>query len=99
MEILPFLFFILFCAIVLVVVYGLFRILLYFGKSDADEFRDMRCPQCQTQRKPIKTGAVRNLVEVELRCPVCGYVSWDIPAKTNLSIRSSPDDPKNPQDC
>ena len=80
-------------------IYGLFRILLYFGKSDADELRDVRCSQCQTQRKPIKTGAIRNLVEVELRCPVCGHVSWDIPAKTNLSIPSSSDDPKNPQDC
>ena len=95
MEILPFLLFILFCAVILVMIYGLFRILLYFGRSDADEFRDVRCSQCETRRKPTKTGAIRNLVEVELRCPVCGHVSWDIPAKTNLSVPSSPDDPRN----
>ena len=93
MEILPFLFFTLFCIIILGVLYGLFRLLIHFGRSDADEFRDVRCPQCQTQRKPIKIGVVRNLVEIEQRCPECGYISWDIPAKTNLSTRSSPDDP------
>ena len=96
MEILPFLFFILFCVIILGIIYGLFRLLHHFGRSDADEFRDVRCPGCQTRRKPVKTGAVRNLVEAELRCPVCGGVSWDIPAKTNLSTRSTPDDPTNP---
>ena len=95
MEILPFLFFTLFCIIIVGAIYGLFRLLLHFGRSDADEFRDVRCPQCGTQRKPIKTGAVRNLVEIEQRCPKCDYISWDIPEKTNLSTRSSPDDPAN----
>ena len=72
MEILSFLLFILLCIMILGVIYGLFRLLLYFGRSDGDEFRDLRCSQCQTQRKPIKTGVVRNLVEIELRCPVSG---------------------------
>ena len=55
-------------------IYALFRILLYFGRSDADELRDVRCTQCQTQRKPIKTGAVRNLVEIELGISVLKHL-------------------------
>lgn len=69
--------------------YALFKIFSYYGKSDWDEFRSVRCPQCNTQKKPQKTGVVRNLVELEMQCPVCGFLSWDIPPKTNLSKWSS----------
>ncbi len=92
MEILAFLYFMLFCAMIFGAIYTLFRLLVYFGKSDADDFRDLRCSQCRTQKKPIRTGIVRNLVEFELRCRKCGYISWDIPEKTNLSIHNSPDE-------
>lgn len=69
--------------------YVLFKIFSYYGKSDWDEYRSVRCSLCETQKKPQKTGVVRNLVELEMQCPVCGFISWDIPNKTNLSKRSS----------
>lgn len=84
---LPFLIFSLVCVFIVVLLLVLFKIGAYFGRSDVDEFRAVRCPQCQTRRKPEKTGAVKNLVELELRCPRCGYISYDIPPKTNLSTR------------
>jgi len=84
---LPFLIFSLVCVLIVVLLLVLFKIGAYFGRSDVDEFRAVRCPQCQTRRKPEKTGAVRNLVELEMRCPRCGFISWDIPPKTNLSTR------------
>ena len=87
----PFLIFSLFCILSVVLLLILFKIGAYFGKSDVDEFRAVRCPQCQTRRKPEKTGTVRNLVELEMQCPRCGHISWDIPPKTNLSTR--PNDP------
>ena len=83
----PFLIFSLFCILIVVLLLLLFKIGAYFGKSDADEFRAVRCPQCQTRRKPEKTGTVRNLVELEMQCPRCGHISWDVPPKTNLSTR------------
>ncbi len=87
MEIIPFLLFIL-CYIVIVgVVCGLFYLLVRFGRGESYDLRSVRCPQCRTQRKPRKTGNVRNLVEAELRCPVCGYISWDTPPRTDLSAR------------
>ena len=84
---LPFLIFSLVCVFIVVLLLALFKIGAYFGRSDVDEFRAVRCPQCQTRRKPEKTGAVRNLVELEMRCPRCGFISYDIPPKTNLSAR------------
>ena len=66
---------------------------LYFGRSDGDELRDLRCSQCQTQRKPIKTGVVRNLVEIELRCPGVRPRFLGYSSENDLSTRSSPDDP------
>ena len=84
---LPFLIFSCVCVFIIVLLFVLFKIGAYFGRSDADEFRAVRCPQCQTRRKPEKTGSVRNLVELEMRCPRCGFISWDIPPKTNLSTR------------
>lgn len=89
----PFLIFSCVCIFIVALLFVLFKIAAYFGRSDADEFRAARCPQCQTRRKPEKTGAVRNLVEHEMRCPRCGFISWDIPPKTNLSTR--PTDPDN----
>lgn len=84
---LPLLIFSFICVFIIVLLLILFKIGAYFGRSDADEFRAVRCSQCQTRRKPEKTGAVRNLVELEMRCPRCGFISWDIPPKTNLSTR------------
>lgn len=86
---LPFLLFGLFCVFIVAVLLVLFKIGAHFGRSDADEFRAIRCPQCNTRRKPEKTGTVRNLVELEMRCTRCGHISWDIPPKTNLSARPS----------
>ncbi len=83
----PFLIFSLFCFFLVLLLFVLLKIGAYFGKSDVDELRAVRCPQCETRRKPEKTGAVRNLVELEMRCPRCGYISWDVPPKTNLSAR------------
>ena len=77
------------CLIIIGILFILLKIFLIYGKSDADEFRVTRCPGCDTDKKPQKTGDVRNLVELKLRCPICGYISWDIPPKTNLSKRSS----------
>ena len=92
-----FLFFTFFCIFIIALLLVLFKIGAYFGKSDADEFRAVRCPQCQTRRKPEKTGVVRNLVELEMCCPRCGYISWDVPPKTNLSTRpNNPNDPTDP---
>lgn len=87
MEIVPFLLFILCCFVFVGVICGLFYILIRFGRTEADELRSARCPLCQTMRKPHKTGNVRNLVEDEWQCPECGYLSWESPPKTNLSIR------------
>ena len=89
---LPFLIFSFVCVFIVVLLVVLFKVGAYFGKSDADEFRAVRCPQCQTRRKPEETGTIRNLVELELRCPRCGYISWDIPPKTNLSTRPTDQD-------
>ena len=66
----PFLIFSFICVFIIVLLLVLFKIGAHFGRSDADEFRAVRCPQCQTRRKPEKTGTVRNLVELEMRCPV-----------------------------
>ena len=88
----PFLIFSFVCVFIVVLLLILFKIGSHFGRSDADEFRAVRCPQCQTRRKPEKTGTIRNLVELELRCPRCGYISWDIPPKTNLSTRPTDQD-------
>lgn len=85
----PFLVFSLFCVFIIALLYALFKMGAYFGRSDVDEFRAVRCPGCHTRRKPERTGTVRNLVELEMRCPRCGYISWDIPPKTNLSSRAS----------
>ncbi len=84
---LPFLIFSFVCVFIVLLLFILFKIGAYFGRSDVDEFRAVRCPQCQTRRKPEKTGGVRNLVELEMCCPRCGHISWDIPPKTNLSAR------------
>lgn len=81
------LYLILFCLAIVGLLFVLFKIFSYYGKSDWDEFRSKRCSQCDTQKKPQKTGVVRNLVELEMHCPVCGFLSWDIPPKTNLSKR------------
>lgn len=83
----PFLIFILVCAFIVGLLFVLFKMSAYFGRSDADKFRAVRCSVCQTRRKAEKTGTVRNLVEFELKCPVCGHISWDVPPKTNLSTR------------
>ncbi len=87
MEIVPFLLFVLCCFVIVGLICGLFYILVRFGQGESDGLRSVRCPQCQTQRKPRKTGVIRNLVEEELRCPECGFISWDIPPKTDLSTR------------
>lgn len=92
----PFLIFSLFCVGVVAVLLALFKMGAYFGRSDADEFRAVRCPECQTKRKPERTGRVRNLVEREMRCPQCGYISWDVPPKTNLSTRPTDPTHRNP---
>lgn len=89
MDILPFLLFLLFCMMLVGIICGLFWLLGRFGSGEADERPTNRCPQCGTRRKPRKTGKVRNLVEIELRCLKCGYRSWDIPPKTNLSKSST----------
>ena len=77
---LPFLIFSFICVFIVGLLLILFKIGAYFGRSDVDEFRAVRCPQCQTRRKPEKTGEVRNLVEHEMRCPRC-VISWDIHQK------------------
>lgn len=82
------------CLIIIGLLFILFKIFSYYGKSDWDEFRSLHCSQCDTKKKPQKTGKVRNLVELELQCPVCGFFSWDIPPKTNLSKRSTDIDQK-----
>ena len=87
MKFLPFLLFVLFCFLLVGLIRGLFYLLVRFGRTEADKSRMARCPQCQTRRKPHKTGDVRNLVEYELQCPECGYISWDIPPKIHLSTR------------
>ena len=87
MEIIPFLLFILCCLAIVGAVCGLFCLLIHFGRGESHDLRSVRCPQCRTQRKPRKTGKVKNLVEAELQCPVCGYISWDIPPRTDLSAR------------
>ena len=84
---LPFLIFVVVCLFIIVLLVVAFKIGAYFGRSDVDEFRAVRCVKCQTRRKPVKTGTVRNLVEFEMRCPRCGHISWDVPPKTNLSTR------------
>lgn len=87
MDIVPFLLFILCCFGIVGIICLLFYILVRFGRAETDELRSFHCPQCQTLRKPRKTGNVRNLIEDELQCPVCGYISWDVPPKTSLSSR------------
>ena len=87
MTIAPFLIFLLCCLAFVGVVFLLLWTLVRFGRSESYQMRSKRCPSCGTYRKPIKTGNVRNLVEDELRCPVCGYVTWDVPPKTNLSVQ------------
>lgn len=87
MEIIPFLLFIVCCIAIVGALFGLFYLLTRFGRGESHELRSVRCPQCQTQRKPRRTGKVRNLVEAELECPVCSYISWDIPPRTDLSAR------------
>lgn len=87
MEIIPFLLFVLCCIAIVGAVCGLFYLLVHFGRGESYDLRSVRCPQCNTQRKPRRTGKVRNLVEAELECPVCSYISWDIPPRTDLSAR------------
>lgn len=83
------LFFSVICLSIVGLLFILFKIFSYYGKSDWDEFRSVRCLQCNTHKKPQKTGVVQNLVELEMQCPICGFLSWDIPPKTNLSKRKS----------
>ncbi|MCZ6676425.1 MAG: hypothetical protein O7E52_04160 [Candidatus Poribacteria bacterium] len=87
--------FILCCFVIVALLYGLFYTLVRFGRGESYDLRSTHCPTCQTQRKPRKTGVVRNLVEEELQCPECGYISWDIPPKTDLS--TPPTDKKERQ--
>ena len=87
MEIVPFLLFIACCIAIVGALFGLFYLLTRFGRGESYELRSVRCPQCQTQRKPRRTGKVRNLVETELECPACRYISWDVPPRTDLSAR------------
>lgn len=87
MEIIPFLLFILCCLGIVGSICGLFYLLTRFGRGESYDLRSVRCLQCSTQRKPRRTGRVMNLVESELECPICGYISWDIPPRTDLSAR------------
>ena len=87
MEIIPFLIFVLCCIAIVGAIYGLFCLLTRFGRGESHDLRSVRCPQCDTQRKPRRTGRVMNLVQAELQCPACGYISWDIPPRTDLSAR------------
>ena len=87
MEITSFLLFVLCCIVIVGAVCGLFYLLTRFGRGESHDLRSAHCPQCRTQRKPRKTGNVRNLVESELQCPVCDYISWDVPPRTDLSAR------------
>ena len=84
----PFLIFSFVCVFIVVLLLILFKIGAHFGRSDADEFRAVRCPQCQTRRKPEKTGTIRNLVELELRCPRCGYISYGIFHRKRTSLHA-----------